>query len=147
VAAHPKGKILGQGWRFPPTFSKRNLGAGGMECGVDMVDGVEEVEQSLTILFGTSPGERPLRPRFGCDVKRFLFQSTDLTTLTEIQDTLSSAILHWEPRIQVNGIQVDASGYPDGVLTVSLDYTLIATNSRINRVFPLYLQEGTNLKD
>jgi Bacteriophage baseplate protein W len=147
VAADPNEKIIGQGWSFPPTFIKSNQGGGRMECGVEMVSGAEDVEQSLILLFGTSPGERPLHPRYGCDVKRFLFQAMDLTTVTEIQDTLSTAILSWEPRIQVNGLQLDPSGYLDGVLTVSLDYTLIATNSRINRIFPLYLQEGTNLKD
>jgi len=145
--ADPKGKIVGRGWGFPPTFSKRNLGAAGMECGVEMVEGAEDIEQSLTLLFGTSPGERPLVPRYGCDVKRFLFQALELTIQTELQDTLSTAILNWEPRIHVNDLQVDASGYPDSVLKVSLDYTVIATNSRINRVFPLYLDEGTNLKD
>ena len=111
-----------------------------------MVRGVEDIEQSLTLLFGTSPGERPLLPRFGCDVRRFLFQSLDLTTQTELKEVLRLAILNWEARIKVNAIEIDARDCLDGILRVELDFTVAATNTRSNRVFPLCLNEGTNLE-
>jgi uncharacterized protein len=135
---NPDDSIIGRGWGFPPTFDKRLKG-------VEMVSGADDIEQSLLILFSTNPGDRLLLPTYGCDVQRFLFQSVDVTTLTELKDTLSTAILNWEPRIRLNGIELDAQRYLEGVLLISLDYTVRATNSRSNRVFPLYLQEGTNL--
>lgn len=131
--------ILGRGWRFPPSFDKRVLGVAMTESGQ------EEIEQSLSVLFATRPGERVMLPAYGCDLRRFLFRAIDTSTVTEIKDSIAKAILNWEPRILVNGITVDGRNYLDGHLLVSVDYTIRATNTRTNRVFPLYLQEATNL--
>jgi hypothetical protein len=133
------GDFIGCGWSFPPSFDKH-------EKGVRLAEGLEEIEQSLLLLFGTIPGERPLHPRFGCDVRRFLFQAMDLTQASEFRDTVKTAILNWEPRIKVNALEIDARDCLEGQFRVLLDYTVIATNTRNNRVFPLYLDEGTNLE-
>jgi uncharacterized protein len=132
-------KIIGRGWRFPPAFDRAALGAAMTQTAAD------EIEQSLTVLFTTQPGERILRPEYGCDLRRFLYRAIDSTTMTEIKDVIGMAILRWEPRITVNSISVDGRDYLDGRLLLGVDYTTNATNSRTNRVFPLYLQEATNL--
>jgi phage baseplate assembly protein W len=105
----------------------------------------DEIDQSLSVLFATRPGERIMRAGYGCDLRRFLFRAIDSTTAAEIKDTIATAILNWEPRITVNSIAVDGPDYLDGRLLLSVDYTINATNSRSNRVYPLYLQEATNL--
>ncbi|ADO69343.1 GPW/gp25 family protein [Stigmatella aurantiaca] len=139
MAAQPEEDgFLGRGWAFPPSFDKRT-------GSVTLVAGAEDVDQSLRILFDTRPGDRIVLPAYGCDVRSFLFRTMDLTTLTEFKDILRTAILNWEPRIDVNAIELDTQRSLDGILLVTLDYTLRATNSRSNRVYPLYLQEGTNL--
>lgn len=132
-------KIIGRGWRFPPAFDRGVLGAAMTATAHD------EIEQSLTVLFATRPGERIMLPGYGCDLRRFLFRTIDSTTAAEIKDAIGMAILRWEPRITVHGIAVDGRNYLDGRLLVSVDYTTNATNNRTNRVFPLYLQEATNL--
>lgn len=132
-------KIVGRGWRFPPAFDRSALGAAMTQTAAD------ELEQSLTVLFTTRPGERIMLPGYGCDLRRFLFRAIDSTTAAEIKDVIAMAILRWEPRITVNSISVDGRDYLDGRLQISVDYTANATNSRTNRVFPLYLQEATNL--
>lgn len=55
--------FLGTGWSFPPEFA-----AGGAE--VAMVSEVEDVHQSLAILFATRPGERAMQESFGCIRRR-----------------------------------------------------------------------------
>ncbi|MDC0713305.1 GPW/gp25 family protein [Stigmatella sp. ncwal1] len=139
MAAQPEEDgFLGRGWAFPPSFDKRTNA-------VTLVAGAEDIDQSLRILFDTRPGDRIVLPAYGCDVRSFLFRTMDLTTLTEFKDILRTAILNWEPRIDVNAIELDTQRSLDGILFVTLDFTLRATNSRSNRVYPLYLQEGTNL--
>ena len=131
--------IVGCGWRFPPAFDRGILGAAMTATAQD------EIDQSLSVLFATRPGERIMRPDYGCDLRRFLFRTIDSSTAAEIKDAIATAVLDWEPRITVNSIAVDGRDYLDGRLLVSVDYTINATNSRTNRVFPLYLQEATNL--
>lgn len=130
--------FLGRGWAFPPSFDNRT-------GSVAMVSGAEDIEQSLSILFDTSPGDRIVLPTYGCDLRQFRFRNMDLTAIAELKEVIRLAILNWEPRIQVNSIDVAPPGPPDHVALVTLEYTIRATNSRSNRVYPLYLQEGTNL--
>ncbi len=55
--------FLGTGWAFPVTFDKKP------ECAVRMVSEVEDIEQSLTLLLSTRPGERVMRPDYGCNLE------------------------------------------------------------------------------
>lgn len=132
-------RIIGRGWRFPPAFDRGILGVAMTATAQD------EIDQSLSVLFATRPGERTMLPDYGCDLRRFLFRAIDSSTAAEIKDAIGTAILRWEPRITVNSIAVDGRDYLDGRLQLSVDYTVNTTNSRTNRVFPLYLQEATNL--
>lgn len=131
--------IIGRGWRFPPAFDRGVLGVA-MTATVH-----DEIDQSLSVLFATRPGERIMLPGYGCDLRQFLFRAIDSSTAAEIKDAIGTAILRWEPRITVNSITVDGRDYLDGRLLLSVEYTINTTNSRTNRVFPLYLQEATNL--
>ena len=132
-------EIIGRGWRFPPAFDRGVLGVAMTATAHD------EIDQSLSVLYATRPGERIMLPGYGCDLRQFLFRTIDSSTAAEIKDTIGTAILRWEPRITVNSITVDGRDYLDGRLLLSVEYTINATNSRTNRVFPLYLQEATNL--
>ena len=131
-----EASFLGRGWSFPPTFS-RSSGA------VAMVGGVEDVRQSLVILMGTVPGERLMLPTYGCDLARFLFSELNATTLTEIQDVVSTAILRWEPRIDLLRVAVDLDGDRPGLILITIDYRIRRTNTRTNLVYPFYLAEAT----
>ena len=131
--------IIGRGWQFPPAFDRGVLGVAMTATAQD------EIDQSLSVLFATRPGERIMLPGYGCDLRRFLFRAIDSSTATEIKDAIGTAILRWEPRITVNSITVDGRDYLDGRLLLNVEYTINTTNNRTNRVFPLYLQEATNL--
>ena len=127
--------FLGSGWSFPPAF-----GPGGAE--VQTVFGVEDIEQSLAILLATRRGERVMQEDFGCDLSEFLFGEISQGLIGRVRGVIADAILHHEPRITVNEIEASEHGMHEGLLFVSIAYTVRATNSRYNMVFPFYLQEA-----
>lgn len=132
----PPPSFLGTGWSFPPEF-----GPGGAE--VAMVADGDDVAQALTILFATRLGERPMQESFGCNLDEQLFAEVDHALVSRITSMIHDAILQHEPRIELD--ELDVSPDPDdaGTLRIKLDYTVLATNSRYNMVFPFYLQEAT----
>jgi hypothetical protein len=130
--------FLGRGWGFPPEFVKQH-GA------VVMAAGERDVQESLGILLTTTLGERLMRPAFGCDLKKYLFEPLDLTLETYLKDLVESAILYHEPRIILDDLRLrDVPA--EGVLYLELDYTVRATNTRTNYVFPFYKDEGTDIR-
>jgi hypothetical protein len=132
------GKFLGTGWAFPPSFERRTKGAA-------MVSTEKDIHESLRVLLGTAPGERVMHPSYGCGLKRKVFEPINESTITEIKDIVQKAILHFEVRITLEDIYVDASNAFEGVLKIGLEYTVRTTNTRMNVVFPFYLDEGTGL--
>lgn len=130
-----RGSFLGQGWAFPPSFP-----AGGAE--VKMVSGVEDIHQSLRILLGTTPKERVMQDSFGCNLAAYVFEELDDGLIGSIQRIVSNAILDHEPRVQVERVEVRPSEADAACALVSVDYTVRATNTRFNLVFPFYLLEA-----
>ena len=128
--------FLGTGWAFPPRFD-----AGG--AGVAMVSGHDDIAQSLTILLATRRGERVLREDFGCELGEFLFGEISQRLVGQVRDLVSDAILHHEPRVRLDEVRVSADQAGEGVLLVEIDYTVRATNSRFNYVYPFYLREAS----
>lgn len=133
---HGFAPFLGRGWSFPPSFSL-------VVRSVAMVEGVEDIRQSLAILMGTAPGERVMVPTYGCDLRRFLFRELTTSSLSEIRETVTIAIVRWEPRIDLLDVQVGASGDEPGLVLITLDFRVRGTNVRTNLVYPFYLTEAT----
>jgi phage baseplate assembly protein W len=63
-----------------------------------------------------------------------------------MKDLIATAILYFEPRIDVNKIDMDETNELDGKVIISIEYTIRSTNSRFNFVFPYYKTEGTEVK-
>ena len=128
--------FLGTGWSFPPAFA-----AAGAD--VRIVSGTEDIEQSLAILLSTRRGERVMQDDFGCDLSEFLFGEISNALIGRVSAFVSDAILNHEPRIALNGVDVSESPNEPGLLLVAIDYTVRATNSRYNMVYPFYLNEAS----
>ena len=135
----PIKSFLGTGWGFPPAFSNK-------AAEVAMLSDVDDIQSSLEILLTTRPGERVMRPDYGCNLDELLFEPLTTTFKTYIKDLVSTAILYYEPRIEVNNIELDDTGELEGRIVISIDYTVSATNTRFNFVFPFYKEEGTDLR-
>ena len=128
--------FLGRGWAFPPEF-----GPGG--GAVATVAGVEDITQSLQILFGTALGERVMRESYGCDLSRYMFESVDQTLLTLLNGAISDAILYHEPRVRLDDVDVTEAKEASGLMVISIRFTVRANNTRFNMVYPFYLKEAT----
>ncbi len=129
-------QFLGTGWKFPPAFSSES-------SGVEMVSGVDDIRESLSILLSTAPGERVMVPEFGCALWQMVFEQLDVTTMTEIQEIVSKAILNWEPRVTVDSVVAQVDPVVAGLVNISVEYTIRRTNARSNLVYPFYVREGT----
>ena len=131
--------FLGTGWGFPPTFSS--------ETGiVGMLSDEADIQSSLQILLSTRQGERVLRPDYGCNLDELVFEPLTNTFKTYIKDLINTAILYYEPRIDVEKIELINTGELEGRILISIDYTVRSTNSRFNFVYPFYRNEGSEIK-
>lgn len=130
--------FLGSGWGFPPAFSTKS-------GSVRMVAGEEDIDESLRILMATKPKERVMQPAFGCGLQSLVFENIDENSLSLIKDTILRAVLFFEPRIDLEDIEIDKEHSYDGVLYINLIYRVRATNTRSNLVYPFYLREGTTV--
>lgn len=99
------------------------------------------VRQAIWIVLGTAKGERVMRPEFGCRIHDLVFANLDSATLGRVDEEVRDALLRFEPRIDVLG--VNAAPDRDGeVLLISIDYEVRATNNVFNLVYPFYLEAG-----
>jgi phage baseplate assembly protein W len=120
-------------WRFVnPEFDDKEQSAGlrvSNRGGIDMVEGGAAVRQSILMLLATRPGERVMRPHYGCHLHRLVFSPNDGTTAGLAIHYVRQAIERWEPRINV--IHLDATRSEDegapGLLEIFLEYRVRAT--------------------
>jgi len=123
--------MLGSGLAFPLSVDHRGALA--------MARGEDDVEQALTIILGTAPGERPMRPEFGCEVHDFVFDSIDAAMVGRVEGAVRAALDRWEPRIEVVAVDFDLERAGQGVLVVTITYRIRATNRERNLVYPFYV--------
>ncbi len=126
--------FLGRGWKFPVRPDERGT--------LRYVEHDEDIREAIRIILETSPGERVMRPDFGCGISRYVFASMDATTLTSIENTVREALTRFEPRVDVQDVQADQGRIADGVLLINIAYVVRSTNARENMVYPFYLTEG-----
>ena len=130
--------FLGRGWSFPPSFNRE----GGR---TNMLEDEDDIRSSLEILLSTVQGERILQPTYGCDLTPLLFEPLTTSLRTEMVDKISNAILYFEPRIDVEKIELKDDHILEGIVLITIDYVIRSTNSRNNFVFPFYRAEGTDI--
>jgi hypothetical protein len=130
--------FLGKGWSFPPSFNADLKG-------VEMTEKNEDIRRSLEILLNTTVGERIMQPKYGCNMFEMVFESLDTATKTIIKDKIRTAILYFEPRIDVTSISMNTTNELEGEILIEIEYVIRATNTRFNFVFPYYKNEGTEL--
>lgn len=128
--------FLGTGWSFPPTFSRAT-------AAVVLVSGELDIRESLWILLSTAKGERNMVPEYGCAIWQQVFRGVDTRFITEVRDDVRQAILDWEPRVEVERVEVWADADVAGLVHIEIDYLIRATNTRSNLVYPFYILEGS----
>ncbi len=127
--------FLGRGWSMPVELDPRT----GLVATVAFED---DVRQSILIILETAPGERVMRPDFGCGIHELVFEALDSTILQRIRSEVEEALRRFEARIEVLGVTVDEAATSEGKLLIELEYRVRKTNQVGNLVFPFYFREG-----
>ncbi len=127
--------FLGTGFKFPVQVDE-NTGR------VKTSSHEEDIEESIRIILGTQPGERPMSPYFGCAINSFVFNTADYTTLSMMASEVENALIMWEPRIKDVEAEVVQSPSDAGILLIKIGYTVRSTNNPFNLVYPYYISEG-----
>jgi phage baseplate assembly protein W len=123
--------IIGTGVAFPLGVDRRGALA--------LARDDEDVRQAISIILATAPGERPMRPEFGCGVHDYVFDVLDATTLGRMEAEVRRALERWEPRIDVLDVGFDLDAAADAPLAITVEYRLRATNDVRNLVYPFYV--------
>jgi Bacteriophage baseplate protein W len=127
-------EFIGRGWAFP----LRTDATGG----IALVTREREIEEAIRLVLGTTPGERPMRPEFGCRIHEYLFASADGETASAIGAEVRASLRRWEPRIDVEDVVVTIDRVSPALLYIDVRYVIKATNDRRNLVFPFYVIPG-----
>jgi phage baseplate assembly protein W len=138
-AFDPSRAFLGSGWAFPICR------AGSAGADVELVAYDEDVKQAIRIILGTGRGERLMRPDFGAGLNQFVFEPLSMQTMQLVRARVREALVDWEPRIDVDDVEVKADGAVRNLLLITLRCRVRATNTRHNLVYPFYLQEGARV--
>jgi uncharacterized protein len=123
-------EFIGSGLAFP-----MGLDATGS---IALVSHDREIEESIRLIIGTAPGERPMRPEYGCNIHNYVFASIDPDTAGRIASEVRSALVRWEPRIDVRGVDVTVDPKDRSRALIEIRYSVGDTNDPRNLVFPFY---------
>lgn len=127
-------EFIGRGWAFPLRTDTTG--------GIALVSREREIEEAIRLILGTSPGERPMRPDFGCRIHEYVFASADGGTASAIAAEVKASLRRWEPRIEVEDVAVTFDPRDMTTLYIDIRYAIRPTNDRRNLVFPFYVIPG-----
>lgn len=122
---------LGRAWRFPIAPGDNGV--------IGTVAGPDAVAQSIRIILDTEPGERIMRPDFGCGLRRYLMKPNNVATRALIQRDVERSLATWEQRISLTNVSVDPGEDPALVL-IRIAYVHVRDRKPGNFVYPFYLQ-------
>ena len=131
-------EIIGSGLAFPLQVDRR----GGIALARDETD----IEQAIELILATAPGERPMRPEFGCGVHDFVFDTIDASTVGKMEQAIRDALDRWEPRVIVQTVEFDLDFVGEGRLVIDIGYRVRVTNTLRNLVYPFYVIPAEELE-
>ena len=127
-------EFIGAGWAFP--LRTNATGA------IAVVTHEREIEESIRLIIGTAPGERPMRPDYGCAIHDYVFATIDPDTSGRIAGEVRASLVRWEPRIDVEGVDVTTDPGDETLVYIDIKYSIGNTNDPRNLVFPFYTIPG-----
>jgi hypothetical protein len=123
--------FIGRGFFWPLTIDHTGS--------IKLTTASEDIDRSIMMVLMTAPGERVMRPTFGCTIWDLLFEPITPNLLGLIARAVYEALGQWEPRIEVEHVEPSAAPETDGLVRVSISYRVRSTNDRRNLVYPFYV--------
>ncbi|WP_160126110.1 GPW/gp25 family protein [Serratia sp. Z4] len=115
-------RLYGRGWQFPLRFQLHTSPS--VESSVVMSTGADNVAQSLALLFQTQPGERIMRPTYGCDMHSVMFANLSEGTFAALRSWIAESVARHEPRAEDVTIELQEVGRQWGLLRITVRYCL-----------------------
>jgi phage baseplate assembly protein W len=125
--------FLGKGWSFPVALTHAGE--------IEISPGEKSIQEAIWIIIATAPGERLMRPEFGCGIHRLVFSLDDAATVGTVTEEVRLALIRWEPRIDVLGVDTEVRERGE-MLLINIHYRVRSTNNFFNLVYPFYLTAG-----
>lgn len=123
-------EFLGVGWQFPIDAKTGEI---------DLARYEDSIHQAIWLILSTAPGERVMRPDFGCGLHNLVFAVNSAGTAAQVASEVRQALLRWEPRIEALEVTVTTDAGEPTRLLIDIGYRVRATNNRFNLVYPFYL--------
>jgi len=127
----PDAALVGRGLRFP--MGVDHTGA------IALTSGPEDLDCAIRVVLATAPSERVMRPSFGCKIWDLLFEPVNANTLGLMAQAVREAVAQWEPRVEVDSVEVVPDRDDSALVHISVTYLVRTTNSRRNLVYPFYV--------
>jgi len=127
-------EFIGQGWAFPIRVNARG--------GLDWSSGAESIQEAIWLILATPRRSRVMDPEFGCGLHDYVFAPNDASTRAVIAAEVRSALIRWEPRVDVLGVRAEPQLDAQNALLIQVDYRIRSNNSLRNIVYPFFLNEG-----
>jgi uncharacterized protein len=126
--------FIGTGLAFPPRADGRG--------GIALVSDIEKIEQAIKIILSTPPGQRVMRPTFGCRLNELLFAPLNAETFGLAEMYVQDALRFWEPRIELIDVTAFSERERPAVLLLDIRYRVKATHDERSLVYPFYQIPG-----
>jgi uncharacterized protein len=127
-------EFIGQGWAFPVRVNARG--------GLDWSRGALSIEQAIWVILSTPRRSRVMEPDFGCGLHDYVFAPNNANTRALICSEVRTALVRWEPRIDVLAVKAEPQLDAQNTLLIQTDYRIRANNAVRNLVYPFFLNEG-----
>jgi uncharacterized protein len=126
--------ILGTGFGFPLRIGGRG--------GFRLAREEQDVAEAITLVLATAPGERLMRPEFGCGIHDYVFAPNNASTRGAIAHQVQRALMRFEPRIDLLEVRAETTPEQQNLILIRIDYRIRANNAFHNIVYPFFLGEG-----
>jgi phage baseplate assembly protein W len=126
--------LLGRGWAFPVQPD--------IQGSIQFSQYEKSIEESIRIILNTTPGERLMRPDFGCLINEMVFTPNRPQSITQAEHYVRQAIIRWEPRVILKEVRGEADPDNEVAVNIHIQYEIRSVNTFFNMVYPFYLERG-----
>ena len=130
-------QFLGRGWKYP-----FRVDSNGRVVTATLDD---KIRESIWLILSTAPGERVMRPEFGCGIHDMVFEAISSATLHQVETIVFTALSTFERRVDILNVVASAAEVNSGKLVVTIDYRVRETNDEFNLVFPFLFARRSGL--